>query len=91
MAEKTEAEAKASKETIKKFDKAGEPAVDRKRKVYDHELTSSERFALQAFQKARNALTALCEHIQEGKGCSAETVTMAIGIQASAAKVLFAE
>lgn len=91
MAEKTEAEIKAQKESNKKFDKAGQPVTERNRKVYDHEMTSSERFALQAFQKARNALAALCEHVQEGKGCSAEAVTMAIGIQASAAKVLFGE
>lgn len=79
-------------ESNKKFDKAGEgKPADRQRKVYDHELSTSERFALQAFQKARNALTACCEHLQEGKGCTSEMVTQAIALQASAALMLFAK
>lgn len=63
----------------------------RNRKVYTHEMTGAEKFALQACLKAKNALSAIAEHIQEGKGCKTEIVKSALAIQSAAAEVLFAE
>lgn len=63
----------------------------RQKRVYDHEMSASERFALQACIKAKNALAAIAVHIQEGKGCKPEIVKSALAIQSAAADVLFAE
>ena len=65
------------------------PGVARNRIQYDHEMTPSEKFALQVVLKAKNALTAMAVHIQEGKGCSPDIVKTSLAIQLAAAELLF--
>ena len=60
------------------------------RRQYSHTMTEGEKFALQSVLKAKNALTAIAVHIQEGKGCNPYIVKACLSIQSEAADVLFA-
>ena len=67
-----------------------EKPLPRDRKVYQHAMTPSEKFALQTCLKAKNALSAIAINIQEGKGCNPDIVKTALAIQLAAAEALFA-
>jgi hypothetical protein len=61
----------------------------RERRVYEHEMSAGERFALRQILGAKNALTALAIAVQEGRGVTPEIVKSCSQIVQDSADILF--
>lgn len=60
------------------------------RKVYDHEMTAEEGYALQQVQRAQSALRIINEAIKSGKTVKADVVKLCQQINIAVGDMLFA-
>jgi len=73
----------------------GKPAATgdkkRTRKEYDHELTSTENFALQKVQRATSALRTINDAIRSGKPVRKEVIDLCFQLEKAVSDMLFSD
>jgi hypothetical protein len=62
----------------------------RVRKVYEHEMTEQERFALQTVQRAQGALKTINDAIKSGKKVNPDVISLCFDLSKAAGEMLFA-
>lgn len=63
----------------------------RKRKVYDHEMTQAENFALQTVQRATSALRTINDAIKSGKKVNPDVIKLCFELSKAAGDMLFSD
>jgi hypothetical protein len=76
--------------SVNKPQVGGKP-VTRERKQYDHDMSDSERFALQTVQRAQAALKVVNEAIKSGKTINPALVDLCFDLSKAVGSMLFAK